>query len=141
MSIWAQPFTVEELNARGRGTLNEALGIRFTAHGEDWIAASMAVGPATKQPMGLLHGGASFALAETVGSVGGTLTLDPALATCVGQDMNGNHLRAVREGTVTGTARPLHRGRTSQVWAIDIADEAGRLVCVARLTLAVLKLA
>jgi 1,4-dihydroxy-2-naphthoyl-CoA hydrolase len=139
MSIWAVPFTLEELNARGQGTMMVPLSLCFSAFGDDWLAATMPVGPNTLQPMGLLHGGASLALAETVGSVAGSLSVDPREAVCVGQDINANHVRAVRAGLVTGTARPLHRGRTSQVWGIDITDDAGRLVCIARLTLAVLR--
>jgi 1,4-dihydroxy-2-naphthoyl-CoA hydrolase len=114
--------------------------MRFTAVGPDWIEAQMPVGPRVHQPMGLLHGGASVALAETLGSVGGWLTLDPQTHFCVGLEINANHVRGVREGLVTGRAEPLHLGRTTQLWQIRIRDEQNRLVCASRLTLAVRRL-
>jgi len=99
----------------------------------------MPVDHRTHQPYGLRHGGASVALAETLGSVGAALTLDPDQFICVGMEINANHLRSVRSGTVTGTATPLHRGSSSQVWEIKIHDDHGKLVCISRLTVAVLK--
>jgi len=138
MAIWKQDTDLARLNGWSANTLMEALGIRITAVGEDWLAGSMPVDRRTHQPYGLLHGGASVALAETLGSTAAMLTLDPAQAAAVGLDINANHVRGVRTGTVTGTARPLHLGRSTQVWEIRIEDEAGALVCISRLTMAVI---
>jgi len=137
MPIWNRTATPDQLNARNPGTLNEALGIRITELGEDYLRATMPVDGRTRQPFGLLHGGASVALAETLGSLGGWLALPPGGGRVVGLEINANHVRAAREGTVTGTARPLHLGRTTQVWEIRIEDGADKLVCVSRITLAV----
>ena len=137
MAIWNRTATPEQLNARNPGSLNEALGIRFTELGDDYLRATMPVDGRTKQPFGLLHGGASVALAETLGSVGGWLVLPSGGGRVVGLEINANHVRAVREGHVTGTARPLHLGRATQVWEIRIEDGQGRLSCVSRITLAV----
>ncbi len=131
------PVSIDELNRLSRGSLIEHLGIVFTAAGEDWLQATLPVDPRTRQPYGLLHGGASVVLAETLGSSAGNLCLDTSTQMAVGLEINANHLRAVREGTVTGTARALHVGRSTQVWEIRIEDERGRAVCVSRLTLAV----
>jgi uncharacterized protein (TIGR00369 family) len=138
MSIWRNVATVEELQGRARNTLIEWLGIRFTEIGSDFVRATMPVNEHTHQPMGVLHGGASVALAETVGSTAGNLCVDPAREVCMGQEINANHLRPIRTGQVTATARPLHRGNRSQVWQIEIRDAEERLVCVSRLTLAVI---
>jgi 1,4-dihydroxy-2-naphthoyl-CoA hydrolase len=116
----------------------ETLDIRFTDIGDDWLRATMPVDPRTRQPFGLLHGGASVVLAETVGSTAAMLTLDPATHLAVGLDINANHLRGVRDGRVTGTAKAAHLGRTTQVWEIRIEDAAGKLVCLSRLTMAVI---
>jgi 1,4-dihydroxy-2-naphthoyl-CoA hydrolase len=116
----------------------ELLGIEFTAIGADHVSARMPVDSRTVQLFRLLHGGASVTLAETLGSTGAVMVTDPARMQVVGQEINANHLRAVREGHVTGTARPIHLGGRSQVWSIEIVDDAGRLVCVSRLTLAIL---
>lgn len=132
-----RPIDVVEANALRQGTLIEHLGIVVTEAGDDWLRATMPVDARTKQPFGLLHGGASVVLAETLGSMAGGYCVDPATQMVVGLEINANHLRAVREGTVTGTARALHVGRSTQVWEIRIEDEAGRPVCVSRLTLAV----
>ena len=137
MPIWKRTATPEQLNARNPGTLNEALGIRLTEVGEDYLRATMPVDGRTKQPFGLLHGGANVALAETLGSLGGWLALPPGGGRVVGLEINANHVRGVRDGSVTGTARPLHLGRTTQVWDIRIEDELGRLVCISRLTVGV----
>lgn len=127
---------LEQLNALSRNTAILALGIVFTGIGPDWLRATMPVDARTHQPYGLLHGGASALLAETLGSSAGGLCA-PEGCGVVGIEINANHLRGVRSGTVTGTARPLHVGRSTQVWDIRIEDEAGRPVCVSRLTLAV----
>lgn len=138
MAIWHKTVTPAQLNARHAGTLNGALGIEITELGDDYIRGTMPVDERTKQPFGLLHGGASVSLAETLGSLGGWLTLPPDGGRVVGLEINANHLRAAREGRVTGTARPLHRGRSTQVWEIRIEDASARPVCVSRITLAVL---
>ncbi|TWG90008.1 uncharacterized protein (TIGR00369 family) [Luteimonas sp. J16] len=128
--------TVDLLNAMARGTAMEPLGIVFTEIGPDYLRGTMPVDARTHQPHGLLHGGASVLLAETLGSTAGGMCV-PEDRRVVGIEINANHLRGVRSGTVTGTARPLHVGRSTQVWEIRIEDEAARLVCISRLTLAV----
>jgi 1,4-dihydroxy-2-naphthoyl-CoA hydrolase len=138
VSIWRSRLSLETLNAGGESTLMGPLGIMFTEIGEDFLRGSMPVDARTHQPYGLLHGGASVALAETLGSMGANMCVDSAEYLCVGQEINANHLKAVRSGRVTGTARPLHIGSRSQVWSIDIVNEAGALVCVSRLTVAVI---
>lgn len=139
MSIWRVPATPAELTERGSASMPGFLGIRFLEVGDDFLRASMPVEARTQQPFGLLHGGASVALAETVGSVASLLCIDTERFQCVGQEINANHLRAVRDGTVTATARPFHLGGRSQVWHIEIRDEKERLVCVSRLTVAVVE--
>lgn len=128
--------TLDALNAMSRDTAMEPLGIVFTDLGEDHLSATMPVDARTKQPYGLLHGGASVLLAETLGSTAGNLCAREGYV-CVGVEINANHLRGVRSGTVTGTARPLHVGGRTQVWEIRIEDDRGRLACISRLTLAV----
>ncbi|MFN9492385.1 MAG: hotdog fold thioesterase [Sphingobacteriales bacterium] len=140
MNIWFHKnLRAEDLQPLGKNTLGEHLGMQFTEVGENYLKATMPVDHRTHQPYGLLHGGASVALAETLGSVGAALTLDPDQFICVGMEINANHLRSVRSGKVTGTATPLHRGSSSQVWEIKIHDDHGKLVCISRLTVAVLK--
>ena len=131
--------SLDALNAMSKGTAMEPLGIVFTEIGPDYLRATMPVDARTRQPYGLLHGGASVLLAETLGSSAGMLCVGEGEG-CVGVEINANHLRGVREGLVTGTARPLHVGRQTQVWEIRIEDERGKLVCVSRLTLAVISL-
>lgn len=139
-SIWFQKtLTVSDIQPLGKNTMGEHLGMVFTELGDDYLKATMPVDHRTKQPYGLLHGGASVALAETLGSVGAALTVDPLKAICVGQEINANHLRSVRQGLVTGIAKPVHIGASSQVWEIKIYDEREKLVCISRLTVAVLK--
>lgn len=132
------PVDLDALNARARGSLVEHLGIVVTEAGQDWLRGTMPVDGRTRQPYGLLHGGASVALAETLGSMAGGLCVDTTREAVVGLEINANHLRAVREGTVTGTARALHVGRSTQVWEIRIENEAGKPVCISRITLAVI---
>jgi 1,4-dihydroxy-2-naphthoyl-CoA hydrolase len=139
MTIWRSPKTLEAVNAGSINTLMRPLHILFTEIGEDFIRGTMPVDERTRQPYGLLHGGASAALAETLGSLGANMCVDASRYFCLGQEINANHVRSVRSGLVTGTARPLHLGRSSQVWSIDIVNESGALVCVSRLTMAVLK--
>ena len=131
-----EPAALAVLNADCRDTLIAHLGIVFTEAGPDWLRATMPVDARTRQPYGLLHGGASVVLAETLGSTAGNLCVEPGRI-CVGLEINANHLRTARSGVVTGTARPLHVGRTTQVWEIHIEAAAGKPVCVSRLTLAV----
>jgi 1,4-dihydroxy-2-naphthoyl-CoA hydrolase len=140
MNIWFHKnLRPEDLQPLGKNTLGEHLGMQFTEVGDNYLKATMPVDHRTHQPYGLLHGGASVALAETLGSVGAALTLDPDQFICVGMEINANHLRSVRSGKVTGTATPLHKGSSSQVWEIKIHDDHGKLVCISRLTVAVLK--
>lgn len=138
MSIWFVEPSIERVNAMGKGTLVEHLGIEVTAIGDDFLKARMPVDQRTLQPQGLLHGGASVALAETLGSIAAALCVNGAEKVCVGLEINANHVRSARKGYVTGTARPLHIGGTTQVWQTEIVDEQERLVCVSRMTLAVL---
>jgi len=138
VSIWRRSASLAALNAAAEGTMAGPLGIVFTEIGADFIRGTMPVDDRTRQPMGLLHGGASVALAETLGSTGANLCVDESRI-CLGQEINANHVRSARAGIVTGTARPLHIGGRSQVWSIDIAEESGALVCVSRLTMAVLE--
>jgi 1,4-dihydroxy-2-naphthoyl-CoA hydrolase len=139
MSIWFRPYTLEELDRTSKDSMVEYLDIRFSEIGPDYLRATMPVDKRTWQPYGLLHGGASLALAETLGSVGGNCVVDGSRFYCVGQEINANHLRAVRSGRVTGTARPVHIGARSQVWEIRIEDDKGRLACISRITLVVVE--
>ena len=129
---------VEAMTRAGATSMSGYLGIEFVDVGDDWVRARMPVNERTMQPYGRLHGGASVALAETVGSVAGAMTVDPAQFAAVGMEINANHIRPAGPGWVHATARPEARGRTSQVWSIRIEDEAGRLVCISRFTLAVI---
>jgi 1,4-dihydroxy-2-naphthoyl-CoA hydrolase len=137
MSIWRIQTSVEQLQEHSRETLADTIGIRITEIGPDFLRATMPVVPKIHQPMGVLHGGASVALAETVGSLAATLCVDQKLYACLGQEINANHLRPVSSGVVTATARPYHVGKRSHVWQIEIRDEQEKLVCVSRLTIAV----
>ncbi len=139
MSIWRNLRTLEDLNANRAGTLIENLGILFTEIGADFIRGTMPVDRRTTQPYGLLHGGASVALAESLGSMGAAMCVDAAEYQVVGQEINANHVRAARSGLVTGTARALHLGGRTHVWTIDIVNEAQKLVCISRITMAVIK--
>lgn len=138
-SLWFKPYTLEDLKAWGPGTMVEHLGIRFLEIGPDYLVGTLPVDHRTHQSMGILHGGASLALAETLGSIGANMCVDTNKVVCVGQEINGNHLRPVRSGEVIGTARAIHVGSRSQVWQIDIRDPEGKLVCVSRLTLAMIE--
>ena len=137
MAVWTTPPTLEQLNARSQGCAVSHLGIEFTEIGPDYLCARVPVDERTKQPYGLLHGGVSVVLAETLGSMAAVLACPPGHR-AVGLDINANHLRAVTSGWVTGTARPVHIGRTPQVWQIDMCNEAGQPTCVSRITMAVL---
>jgi len=137
--IWRSQLPLEVINARGADTLVRHLGIVFTEVGDDYVRATMPVDARTLQPTGLLHGGASVVLAETLGSTGANMCVEHPPYVCVGQEINANHVRSARSGHVTGTARPLHLGGRSHVWSIDIVNEGGELVCVSRLTIAVVR--
>jgi 1,4-dihydroxy-2-naphthoyl-CoA hydrolase len=137
MAIWFGNPTIDDANARHEGLLAGHLAIRFTQFGDDFLRGTMPVAPHTRQPMGYLHGGASLVLAETLGSVAANCVIDAAKQRCLGQEINANHVRPVSDGLVTGTARPLHIGARSQVWSIEIRDPGERLVCISRLTMAV----
>jgi len=140
MSIWFnKAITVEKLAPTSKNTLGEHIGMQFSEIGEDYLKATMPVDHRTHQPYGLLHGGASAALAETLGSVSSALVIDQEKFICVGIEINANHVRSVRSGYVTGTCTPIHIGATTHVWDIRIHDERNKLVCVSRLTVAILK--
>lgn len=136
-AIWISPGNLEQLNALCKNTAAEQLGILITEIGPDFLRGTVPVDHRTVQPMGLLHGGVNVVLAETLGSIAANLMVDTHKYFCVGQEINANHLRGVAKGLVTGTARLLYRGRTSQVWEIQLHDERGRLTCISRLTMAV----
>jgi len=138
MSIWFDPsITPEKIRPLAHQTMVEHIGIEFTEVGDDYLKARMPVDHRTRQPYGLLHGGASVSLAETLGSMASALMIDRQQYYCVGLEINANHVRGVREGWVTGIARPLHIGKTTHVWDIRIHDASDKLVCVSRLTVAI----
>ena len=136
MRIWKSELSLDQANG-WHNTMIERIGIAVTEIGDDYVRGTMPVDARTHQPYGLLHGGASVALAETLGSLGAMMCADAKTHLAVGLDINANHLRGVTDGIVTGTARPIHLGRTTQVWDIRIEDERLRLVCIARLTVAI----
>jgi 1,4-dihydroxy-2-naphthoyl-CoA hydrolase len=139
MSIWRSLQTLENLNGNREGTLIGTLGILFIEIGDDFVRGTMPVDARTVQPYGLLHGGASVALAETLGSMGAAMCVDAAEYQVVGQEINANHVRAARSGLVTGTARAVHLGGRTHVWSIEIVNDAQKLVCISRITMAVIK--
>ncbi len=139
-AIWKNDnVTLDRLNVLSKHTMAEVLDIQFTAIGEGYLKATMPVDDRTRQPYGLLHGGASAVLAETIGSVASSLCIDTDKQLCVGLEINCNHIRGKKSGFVTGMATPLHIGATTHVWDIKIHDENDKLVCVSRLTVAILK--
>ncbi len=138
MSIWFNEPSLEVINGFNKGSMIEYLDIKITEIGEDYIRGTMPVDHRTVQSYGQLHGGASVVLAETIGSLGSILTVDFPRKKCVGLDINCNHIGAIRSGLVIGTARPLHTGKSTQVWQIRIESEAGKLISICRLTMAVL---
>jgi len=137
--IFPENLTLDTLNDWGKNTMTDFLGIEFTKIGIDFLEATMPVSARTKQPLGLLHGGANVVLAETLGSVAATLTLDKEKQFCVGLEINANHLKSVREGFVKGVASPIHLGKKTQVWEIKIYTESGDLSCISRITMAILE--
>ena len=138
MRIFKESATLESLNRWSRNTLAEHLGIEFVEIGDDFLVAQMPVNAKTHQPLGLLHGGASVALAETLGSVAATLCVDENKF-CVGLEINANHVKGVRNGFVKGTTTPIHIGKQTHVWEIRISNESNELVCISRITMAVLE--
>jgi 1,4-dihydroxy-2-naphthoyl-CoA hydrolase len=140
MSIWfKKDWDIDKLNQFGKDTMNELIGIRFTEVGENYLKAVMPVDNRTRQAYGLLHGGASVTLAETLGSVASIMVVDPEQYYCVGVEVNANHVRSAKDGIVTGTAIPLHLGLSSHVWEIKIIDKNEKLICASRLTVYVKK--
>ena len=140
MSLWKTQPDIDQLNARQKGTIGEVLDIRFEGFTDDSLSASMVVDQRTHQPFGLLHGGASVVLAESVGSMASYLCIDTTRFYCVGLEINANHLRGVRSGRVTAVAKAIHIGRTTQVWDIRLSNDDGKASCVSRLTMAVVPL-
>lgn len=139
MSIWQVDATLAIINDRGKNTMSEHLGIEFIELGSDFLAAKMPITERNRQPIGIMHGGASCVLAETVGSTAANLCVDLMQFYCVGLDINTNHIRSVPEGFVIGVAKPFHLGKTTQVWGIEIRNQEDKLVSINRLTMAVLK--
>lgn len=140
MAIWFDEVSLSLVREHSQNTLIAQLGIEFLEAGDDFLSARMPVDARTHQPAGMLHGGASVALAETLASWGATFTVDRQKNHCVGLEINANHVRGLSSGWVTGTARPLHMGRTTQIWEVRIVDEQNRLVCISRVTMAVLEM-
>ena len=138
MTIWKKPVTLDLITAQNRNTATSHLGIEFLEVGDDFIKARVPVDERTRQPYGLLHGGVSVVLAETLGSCAAVCAC-PEGWYAVGLDINANHLRGVTSGWVTGTARPVHIGRTTQVWQIELHNDAGQLTCISRITMAMLE--
>lgn len=138
MKIWKSAISLPIIAAQRKNTIIELLGIEFIELGDDYLSARMPVDERTKQPLGIMHGGASCVLAETIGSTAANFCVDYNQFYCVGLDINTNHVRAVRQGYVMGTAKPFHLGKSTQVWGIEIVDEKNKLVSITRLTMAVL---
>ena len=136
-AIWFATPDIADMNRQMQNTACSNLGIEITEVGDDYVRGTMPADERTLQPVGLVHGGANVLLAETLGSMAANLGVDPSQQHCVGQEINANHIRGVRSGTLTGTARAVHCGRSSQVWEIRIENSEGKLSCISRLTMAV----
>ena len=139
MPIWFSHYSLETVRSLFRNTIIEQLGIQLIEIGADYLVATMPVDHRTHQPYGVLHGGASVTLAETLGSFGAHMTIDPDKLASVGLEVNANHIRPVTSGIVTGTARPVHLGSKTQIWTIEIKNEEGKLVCISRITMAIIE--
>ncbi|MBL7915089.1 MAG: hotdog fold thioesterase [Bacteroidia bacterium] len=139
MMIWFSNYTLTDILPLTKNNMVEHLGIEIIEIGSDFLKGKMPVDHRTVQPMNILHGGASVALAETLGSIAAVLTVDASKYSCVGMEINANHLRPVSSGYVYATARPVHVGKKSQVWSIDIVNEEGKMVCISRITMAVIE--
>ncbi|MCW8127616.1 hotdog fold thioesterase [Microbulbifer halophilus] len=137
MAIWHTIPSLEDINRNSAGCMPGHIGLQITGIGDDSLTGTLPVDRRTRQPFGILHGGASVVLAETLGSIAANLVVDTEKFYCVGQEINANHLRPVAEGEVTGVAKPVHIGRSSQVWEIRISDPSGKLSCISRITMAV----
>ncbi len=135
--LWKKPISVDILTTIHRDTATEQLGLEFLEVGDDFLSGRVPVDARTRQPYGILHGGVSVVLAETLGSCGAAFSV-PEGHRAVGLDINANHLRSASEGWVTGTARPIHVGRSTQVWHIELVNDAGQMTCISRLTMAIL---
>lgn len=138
MTIWHNNITIETLNNRGKNSLSDFLGIQFTEVGKDFLKATMPVNERTRQPMGILHGGANVVLAETIASTAANAVVDISKQYCVGLEINTNHLRSVKQGLVYGVTNPIHIGRTTQVWSFEIFNENNQITASGRMTAAVL---
>ena len=138
MAIWYGNPALEAVNLRGKGTMIENLDIKITEIGENYLEGTLPVDKRSIQPHGILHGGALVTLAETLGSLAANLVVDPENQYCVGLEINANHIRSTRNGFVKGRAYPLHLGSSTQVWSIEIRNEEDKLVCISRITMAVL---
>jgi 1,4-dihydroxy-2-naphthoyl-CoA hydrolase len=137
--IFPQNIDLQTLNEWGKDTMTDFLDIQFTDIGPDYLEATMPVTNRTKQPLGLLHGGANVVLAETLGSVAATLTVNPQTHFCVGLEINANHIKSVRDGSVRGITKPVHLGKKTQIWEIKIYTASGELSCISRITMAVME--
>jgi 1,4-dihydroxy-2-naphthoyl-CoA hydrolase len=138
MAIWFRKYTLEELTELNQDTLASHIGIRLTEIGERTLKGTLPVDQRTKQPMGIVHGGASVALAETLGSIAANMVVDREQQVCVGLEINANHVRSASSGTITGVAQPVHLGSSTQVWSIEMFNEQEQLTCISRITMAVL---
>jgi 1,4-dihydroxy-2-naphthoyl-CoA hydrolase len=140
MSIWFnKQLSIEQLNGNGKESMSEFLGIEWVELGDNFLSARMPVDHRTKQPYGLLHGGASCVLSETVGSLASAMVIDPSSFQCVGLEINANHIRSATDGYVTAIASPLHLGKATHVWDVKIYDENQKLICISRLTVAIIE--
>lgn len=138
MAIWFREISIEDLNRSGKNTMSEFLGIEFTEIGEDFLVATMPVTERTKQPIGILHGGANMVLAETIASTAANSVIDLTHSYCVGLEINANHIRSAKHGLVKAITSPIHIGRSTQVWQINIFNEEGKQTCVSRMTASVI---
>ncbi|KAA3617563.1 MAG: hotdog fold thioesterase [Calditrichaeota bacterium] len=137
--IWFKKYDLNELSTIADSTMVSHLAIEFVEIGDDYLSAKMPVDKRTIQPAGILHGGASVALAETIGSVASSLTINPEKYFCVGLEINANHIKSVKNGFVTGTGKPIHLGRSTQIWEIKIVNDDAALIAISRITLAILE--
>ncbi len=138
MAIWFKNTSLEDLNNRGKNTMVEFLNIQFTEVGDDFLIATMPVSTRIKQPMGIVHGGANVVLAETIASTAANAVVDSTRFYCVGLEINANHIRSVKDGIITGKASPIHLGRTTQIWQINIFNEDQKMTCISRMTASVI---
>lgn len=138
MSIWFKQVSVTQLNDRGNNTMSDFLGIQFTEVGDDFMKATMPASEKTRQPIGIVHGGANVVLAETLASTAANCVIDIERFYCVGLEINANHIRSVRDGLITATTTPIHLGRSTQVWEIKLVNDEGQITCISRMTASVI---